>query len=29
MDTVGELKGAEISVSHRPSLEAKKIGKLE
>jgi len=28
-DTVGELKGAEIGVSHRPSLQAKKIGKLE
>jgi hypothetical protein len=27
-DTVGELKSAEICVSHMPSLKAKKLGKL-
>ena len=27
-DTVGELKGAEICVSHMPSWKAKKLGKL-
>jgi hypothetical protein len=27
-DTVGELKSAEIYVSHMPSLKAKKLGKL-
>jgi hypothetical protein len=27
-DTVGELKSAEIYVSHVPSLKAKKLGKL-
>ena len=27
-DTVGELKSAEIWVSHMPSLKAKKLGKL-
>jgi hypothetical protein len=27
-DTVGELKNAEICVSHMPSWKAKKLGKL-
>src|SRR5262245_48116289 len=27
-DTVGELKSAEICMSHMPSLKAKKLGKL-
>ena len=27
-DTVGELKSAEICVSHKPSLKAKKLRKL-
>jgi hypothetical protein len=27
-DTVGELKSAEMSVSHMPSWKAKKLGKL-
>jgi hypothetical protein len=27
-DTVGELKSADICVSHMPSLKAKKLGKL-
>jgi hypothetical protein len=27
-DTVGELKSAEICVSHMPSCKAKKLGKL-
>jgi hypothetical protein len=27
-DTVGELKSAEIRVTHMPSLKAKKLGKL-
>jgi hypothetical protein len=27
-DTVGELKSAEICVSHMPALKAKKLGKL-
>jgi hypothetical protein len=27
-DTVGELKSAEIGVSHMPSWKAKKLGKL-
>ena len=27
-DTVGELKSAEIWMSHMPSLKAKKLGKL-